>query len=63
MVRRKRKTPVRQVMTGQETPEEAGQETPQTLEDLAIYAAPAVFVVLWASGFIGANWGSPMRSR
>jgi drug/metabolite transporter (DMT)-like permease len=32
---------------------------PRTLEDLAIFAAPAVFVVLWASGFIGAKLGLP----
>jgi drug/metabolite transporter (DMT)-like permease len=30
---------------------------PRTFEDLAIFAAPAVFVVLWASGFIGAKFG------
>lgn len=34
-----------------------GRETPRTLEDLAVFAAPAVFVVLWASGFIGAKLG------
>jgi drug/metabolite transporter (DMT)-like permease len=28
-------------------------------EDLAIYAAPALFVVLWASGFVGAKFGLP----
>jgi drug/metabolite transporter (DMT)-like permease len=32
---------------------------PQTLEKLAVYIAPAVFVVLWASGFIGAKFGLP----
>ena len=32
---------------------------PRALEDLAVYAAPAVFVVLWASGFIGAKFGLP----
>src|SRR5580704_11297444 len=30
---------------------------PRTFEDLAIFSAPAVFVVLWASGFIGAKFG------
>jgi drug/metabolite transporter (DMT)-like permease len=30
---------------------------PRTLEDLAVFSAPAVFVVLWASGFIGAKFG------
>lgn len=30
---------------------------PRTLEDIAIFSAPAVFVVLWASGFIGAKFG------
>jgi drug/metabolite transporter (DMT)-like permease len=30
---------------------------PRTIEDLAVFAAPAVFVVLWASGFIGAKFG------
>ena len=30
---------------------------PRTFEDLAIFSAPAVFVVLWASGFIGAKLG------
>jgi drug/metabolite transporter (DMT)-like permease len=33
------------------------KETPRTLGDLAVFAAPAVFVVLWASGFIGAKLG------
>ena len=27
--------------------------------DIAVFAAPAVFVVLWASGFIGAKFGMP----
>jgi drug/metabolite transporter (DMT)-like permease len=31
----------------------------QKLADTAIFAAPAVFVVLWASGFIGAKFGLP----
>ncbi len=30
---------------------------PRTFEDLAIFSAPVVFVVLWASGFIGAKFG------
>ncbi len=30
---------------------------PRRFEDLAIFSAPAVFVVLWASGFIGAKFG------
>src|SRR4051812_49373227 len=29
------------------------------LADGAVFAAPAVFVVLWASGFIGAEFGLP----
>jgi drug/metabolite transporter (DMT)-like permease len=32
---------------------------PRKLEDFAVFAAPAVFVVLWASGFIGAKLGLP----
>ena len=32
---------------------------PRKLEDFAVFAAPAVFVVLWASGFIGAKFGLP----
>jgi drug/metabolite transporter (DMT)-like permease len=32
---------------------------PRKPEDLAIYAAPALFVVLWASGFVGAKFGLP----
>ena len=32
---------------------------PRTLEDTAVFAAPGVFVVLWASGFIGAKLGTP----
>jgi drug/metabolite transporter (DMT)-like permease len=35
------------------------QKTPRTFESLAIFAAPGVFVVLWASGFIGAKFGLP----
>jgi drug/metabolite transporter (DMT)-like permease len=30
---------------------------PRKFEDIAVFAAPAVFVVLWASGFIGAKLG------
>jgi len=30
---------------------------PRTLEDFAVFAAPGVFVVLWASGFVGAKLG------
>lgn len=30
---------------------------PRTLDDLAIFAAPGIFVLLWASGFIGAKLG------
>src|ERR1700693_53252 len=37
----------------------AGLEMPRTLEDFAIFAAPGIFVVLWASGFIGAKFGLP----
>ena len=32
---------------------------PRKPENFAIYAAPAMFVVLWASGFIGAKFGLP----
>jgi drug/metabolite transporter (DMT)-like permease len=32
---------------------------PHKRENLVIYAAPALFVVLWASGFIGAKFGLP----
>ena len=32
---------------------------PQKLEDLAVYIAPGLFVMLWASGFIGAKFGLP----
>ena len=31
----------------------------RTLADIAIFAAPAIFVVLWASGFVGAKLGLP----
>jgi hypothetical protein len=30
---------------------------PRILEDIAVFAAPAVFVVLWASGIIGTELG------
>ena len=32
---------------------------PSPIEKFAVFAAPAVFVVLWASGFIGAKFGLP----
>lgn len=32
---------------------------PRTLIDAAVFAAPGVFVLLWASGFIGAKLGLP----
>ncbi len=32
---------------------------PRSLEDFAVFAAPGMFVVLWASGFIGAKFGLP----
>jgi drug/metabolite transporter (DMT)-like permease len=32
---------------------------PRTLADAAVFAAPGLFVVLWASGFIGAKFGLP----
>lgn len=32
---------------------------PRTVEDLAVFAAPGVFVILWSSGFIGAKFGLP----
>jgi drug/metabolite transporter (DMT)-like permease len=34
-------------------------QPPRTLADAAVFAAPAVFVLLWASGFIGAKFGLP----
>jgi drug/metabolite transporter (DMT)-like permease len=37
----------------------AGREMPRSLEDFAVFSAPAVFVLLWASGFIGAKFGLP----
>jgi drug/metabolite transporter (DMT)-like permease len=33
--------------------------SPRTLTDVAVFAAPGVFVLLWASGFIGAKLGLP----
>ncbi len=38
---------------------ESSAPAPQTLADAAVFAAPAVFVLLWASGFIGAKFGLP----
>ncbi len=35
-------------------PRKAG---PRSLEDFTVFAAPGMFVVLWASGFIGAKFG------
>jgi drug/metabolite transporter (DMT)-like permease len=35
------------------------RDMPRTLEDFAVFAAPAVFVVLWASGFVGGKYGLP----
>src|ERR1044072_8613853 len=32
---------------------------PQSAADAAVFSAPAVFVLLWASGFIGAKLGLP----
>jgi drug/metabolite transporter (DMT)-like permease len=34
-------------------------EPPRSFADAAVFAAPAVFVLLWASGFIGAKLGLP----
>jgi drug/metabolite transporter (DMT)-like permease len=33
--------------------------TPRSLADAAVFAAPALFVLLWASGFVGAKLGLP----
>jgi drug/metabolite transporter (DMT)-like permease len=30
---------------------------PRTIKDFAVFAAPAVFVLLWSSGFVGAKYG------
>ena len=35
------------------------KHSPRSIADLAVFAAPAVFVILWASGFIGAKFGLP----
>ena len=35
------------------------KQMPRSVADAAVFAAPAVFVVLWASGFIGAKFGLP----
>ena len=35
------------------------QKPPRSIADIAVFAAPGVFVVLWASGFIGAKLGLP----
>lgn len=32
---------------------------PRSFADIAVFSAPAVFVLLWASGFIGAKFGLP----
>ena len=34
-------------------------QPPRSFADAAVFAAPAVFVLLWASGFIGAKLGLP----
>src|SRR5580704_13704257 len=50
--------PVTMQQSRQEGRQESRREKmPRTFEDLAIFSAPAVFVVLWASGFIGAKFG------
>lgn len=33
------------------------RKMPRSLDDFAVFSAPALFVVLWASGFIGAKFG------
>jgi drug/metabolite transporter (DMT)-like permease len=38
---------------------EAMSDPPRDLTEAAVFAAPAVFVLLWASGFIGAKLGLP----
>ena len=35
------------------------ERTPRTIEDVAIFAAPGLFVIFWSSGFIGAKLGLP----
>jgi drug/metabolite transporter (DMT)-like permease len=37
-------------------PQQSGT-MPRSFADFAVFAAPAIFVVLWASGFIGAKFG------
>jgi drug/metabolite transporter (DMT)-like permease len=37
----------------------ARPQMPRSLSDLAVDAAPVLFVVLWSSGFIGAKFGLP----
>ena len=32
---------------------------PRRLQSLVVFAAPGLFVVLWATGFIGAKFGLP----
>jgi drug/metabolite transporter (DMT)-like permease len=32
---------------------------PRKPEEIAVFAAPGLFVMLWASGFIGAKFGLP----
>ena len=32
---------------------------PRRLQNLVVFAAPGLFVVLWATGFIGAKFGLP----
>src|SRR5262245_5627267 len=38
---------------------ETSAAAPRKIDQIAIFAAPAVFLVLWASGFIGAKYGLP----
>jgi drug/metabolite transporter (DMT)-like permease len=45
------------MMAKQHPQENHKVKMPRTFEDLAVFSAPAVFVVLWASGFIGAKFG------
>src|SRR5664279_6213328 len=37
----------------------AMNRSPRTFADAAVFAAPGVFVLLWASGFVGAKLGLP----
>jgi len=41
------------------SPASENPTSPRNLDRLAMYAAPGVFLVLWASGFIGAKFGMP----